>query len=170
MWAILVCCCSEQWFSMDKITGKGEVTKAFRSIVSTTELKGIFVVNVCPWYIIGYPSSPSQQSSSTHLQPVSKTWKRNNLNPSVLLTVFCLNSRYFRYYSSREILSNRYFKSEEVLYEKFFYSAKINFVNTYGSGGLVKILFFNQVFKNAYANYDLSQTMVLHKFNTVIRG
>lgn len=43
-------------------------------------LKGILVVSVCPWYITGMPSSPSQQSSSTLRQPCSSTWCKHTQN------------------------------------------------------------------------------------------
>ncbi len=69
MAAIFFCWGREQWFSMESMRGKGEATNALLSMTLTTSRKEILVVSVWPWKMTGRPSSPSQQSSSTHRQP-----------------------------------------------------------------------------------------------------
>ena len=49
MAAILCCCGMEQWFSMERMTGYGEVMKAESEMVWTTSRNEIFVVSVWPW-------------------------------------------------------------------------------------------------------------------------
>ena len=47
--AILRCWDNEQWFSMERISGYGEVTKALFLMTTKTSLKLILEVRVCPW-------------------------------------------------------------------------------------------------------------------------
>lgn len=50
----------------------GEAIKACSLIVFRTSKNFIRLVNVCPWYIIGSPSGPSQQSNSIQRHPQRK--------------------------------------------------------------------------------------------------
>lgn len=46
--AMRACWASEQWFSMDSMTGNGDDMNACRLIASTAPRNDIFVVKVCP--------------------------------------------------------------------------------------------------------------------------
>ena len=47
--AIFCCWGREQWFSMERMTGRGEATNADSAIVCTTSRNEILVVSVWPW-------------------------------------------------------------------------------------------------------------------------
>lgn len=65
---------------------------AYSFSVETTSLKRILDVRVWPWYTMGSPSLPSQQSTSTQRQPLFKALCANAANKirSVVQSQFCL--------------------------------------------------------------------------------
>ena len=77
-------------------------------------------MSVWPWYMIGDPSSPSQQSNSTHRQPVNRTYNKHNmlfrlmknicfLSLLILLFISCGNSELSTFWCI--FIINHFFKN-----------------------------------------------------------
>ena len=67
------CCGREQCISSESETGSEEVTNAESAMASATLSKLTDVQSVLPCVMMGSPSGPSQQSSSTERQPCSSS-------------------------------------------------------------------------------------------------
>ena len=69
MRAMASCCATSLCSSSERISGYGEVTKAYCATAAITSANGTRLVSVRPWVTCGCPLGPFQQSSSTLRAP-----------------------------------------------------------------------------------------------------